>query len=57
MCFNICTGRVTDNIEIIYDELKQNQIDIDQHTLAFHINTILDENKDMFRTLNNFTEK
>ena len=53
-----------DNIEIIYDELKRNQIHIDQHTLAFHINTILDPNKDMycilmyvFRTLNNFTGK
>ena len=26
-----------DNIEIIYDELKRNQIHIDQRTLAFHI--------------------
>ena len=49
-----------DNIEIIYDELKQNQIQIDQHTLAFHINTILDQNnfkiyilKYVFRALNN----
>ena len=25
-----------DNIEIIYDELKQNQIHIDQRTLAFY---------------------
>ena len=37
-----------DNIEIIYDELKRNQIHIDQRTLAFHINTILDQNKDMY---------
>ena len=36
-----------DNIEIIYDELKQSQIHIDQHTLAFHINAILDQNKDI----------
>ena len=48
MCFNLCVGRVTDNIEIIYDELKRNQIHIDQHTLAFHINTILHQNKDMY---------
>ena len=33
-----------DNIGIIYDELKRNQIHIDQRTLAFHINTILDQN-------------
>ena len=37
-----------DNIEIIYDELKRNQIHIVQHTLAFHINTILDQNKDIY---------
>ena len=37
-----------DNIEIIYDELKRNQIHIDQRTLAFHINTILDQNKGMY---------
>ena len=37
-----------DNIEIIYDELKRNQIHIDQRTLPFHINTILDQNKDMY---------
>ena len=36
-----------DIIEIIY-ELKRNQIHIDQHTIAFHINTILDQNKDMY---------
>ena len=39
---------VMDNIEIIYDELKRNQIHIDQRTLASHINTILDQNKDMY---------
>ena len=48
MCFNLCTGRVMDNIEIIYDELKRNQIHIDQRTLAFHINTILGQNKDVY---------
>ena len=31
MCFNRCTERVMDNIEVIYDELKQNQIYIDKH--------------------------
>ena len=47
LCFILCTGRVMHNIEIIYDELKRNQIHIDRHTLAFHINTILNQNKDI----------
>ena len=37
-----------DNIEIIRDELKQNKIHIDKHTLAFHINRILNQNKDIY---------
>ena len=37
-----------DNIEIIYDELKRNQIHIDKHALSFHINKILNENKDIY---------
>ena len=37
-----------DNVEIIYDELKRNHIHIDKHVLSFHINTILDQNKDMY---------
>ena len=37
-----------DNVEIIYDELKRNHIHIDKHALSFHINTILDQNKDMY---------
>ena len=37
-----------DNIEIIYDELKRNKIHIDKHTLAFHINRILNQNKDIY---------
>ena len=43
----ICAGRVMDNMEIIYDELKRSQIHIDKHTLTFHINTILNQNKDI----------
>ena len=35
-----------DNIEIIYDELKRNQIHIDKHALSFHINRILNQNKE-----------
>ena len=37
-----------DNIEIIYDELKRNQIHIDKHALSFHINRILNQNKDIY---------
>ena len=37
-----------DNIEIIYDELKRNQIHIDKHALSFDINRILDQNKDIY---------
>ena len=37
-----------DNVEIIYDELKRNYIHIDKYALSFHINTILDQNKDMY---------
>ena len=37
-----------DNIEIIYDELKRNQIHIDKHALSFHINRILNQNTDIY---------
>ena len=37
-----------DNIGIIYDELKRNQIHIDKHALSFHINRILNQNKDIY---------
>ena len=37
-----------DKIEIIHDELKRNKIHIDKHTLAFHINRILNQNKDIY---------
>ena len=48
MCFNLCAERVMDNIEIIYDELKRNRIHIDKHALSFHINRILNQNKDIY---------
>ena len=37
-----------DNIEIIYDELKRNKIHIDKHALSFHINRVLNQNKDIY---------
>ncbi len=41
-----------DNIDIIYDELTRNKIDIDKQTLSFHINTILNRNRDLYRKMN-----
>ena len=37
-----------DNIEIINEELKRNQLHIDKHDLSFHINRILNLNKDIY---------
>ena len=37
-----------DNIEIIDDELKRNQLHIDKHALSFHINRILNQNRDIY---------
>ena len=39
--FIVWGERVMDNIDIIYDELTRNKIDIDKQTLSFHINTIV----------------
>jgi hypothetical protein len=36
------------NINIIFDELRQNEIDIDKQTLSFHINVILDKHRDLY---------
>jgi hypothetical protein len=36
-------------INIAFDELRQNEIDIDKKTLSFHINTILDHHRDLYR--------
>jgi hypothetical protein len=43
--FNLYGERFSDeinNMNIIFDELRQNEIDIDKRTLSFHINTILE---------------
>ena len=37
-----------DNIEIIDDELKRNQLHIDKYALSFHINRILNQNRDIY---------
>ena len=50
--FNLWGERVMDNIDIIYDELTRNKIDIDKPTLSFHINTILNRNRDLYHEMN-----
>ncbi len=50
--FNLWGESVMDNIDIIYDELTRNKIDIDKQTLSFHINTILNRNRDLYREMN-----
>ena len=40
------------NINIISDELKQNEIDIDKQTLRFHTIAILDQHRDLYRAVN-----
>jgi hypothetical protein len=37
------------NINVIFDELRQNEID--KQTLSFHINTILDHHRDLYREM------
>jgi hypothetical protein len=48
LLFNRCDESIIDNIDIIFDELKRNEIDIDKQTLSFHINTILDRHRDLY---------
>jgi hypothetical protein len=50
--FNLYDERFSgemNNINIIFDELRQNEIDIDKQTLSFHINAILDHHRDLYR--------
>ncbi len=49
--FNLWGERVMDNIDIIY-ELTRNKIDMDKQTLSFHINTILNRNRDLYCEMN-----
>ena len=39
-----------DNIDIIFDELKQNEID--KQTLSFHIYTMINQHRDIYREMN-----
>jgi hypothetical protein len=36
-----CGESIIDNIDIIFDELKRNEIDVDKQTLSFHLNTMI----------------
>ena len=51
LLFSRCSESIMDNIDIIFDELKRNEIDIDKQTLSFHINTILDHHRDLYRAV------
>ena len=55
MGFNLYGERFSgemNNINIIFDELRQNEIDIDKQPLSFHINAILDQHRDLYRAVN-----
>jgi hypothetical protein len=54
LLFNRCGESIIDNIDIIFDELKRKDIDIDidKQSLSFHINTILDRHRDLYRAVN-----
>jgi arsenate reductase-like glutaredoxin family protein len=41
-----------DNIDIIFNELKRNEIDIDKQTLSFHINTMINQHCKLYREMN-----
>ena len=52
LLFNRCGESIMDNTDIIFDELKRNEIGIDKQTLSFHINTILNQNRDLYHQTN-----
>ncbi|CAB4042433.1 uncharacterized transposon-derived, partial [Paramuricea clavata] len=39
-------------INVIFDELRQNEIDFDKQTLSFRISAILDHHRDLYRAVN-----
>ena len=41
-----------DNIDIIFNELKRNEIDIDKQNLSFHINTMINQHRELYREMN-----
>ena len=47
-CSDFCRVKMA-HLDIIYDVLKRNKIDVDCQTLSFHINTIHDEHENLFR--------
>jgi hypothetical protein len=40
------------NIDIVFDELKRNEIDVDKQTLSFHLNTMIKQHRDLYREMN-----
>jgi hypothetical protein len=47
LLYNRCGESIMDNIDIIFDELKRNEIGIDKQTLSFHINTTINQHRDI----------
>jgi hypothetical protein len=41
-----------DDIDIIFDELKRNEIDIYKRILSFHINTMINQDRELYREVN-----
>ena len=52
MLHNCCGESIMDNIDIIFDELKRNEIDIDKQTLPFHINTMINKHRYIYGETN-----
>ena len=52
MLHNCCGESIMDNIDIIFDELKRNEIDIDKQTIPFHINTMINKHRYIYRETN-----
>ena len=40
-------------MDIIWDELQRNNIDIDRDTLSYYIETLLEEHQDLYASVNN----
>ncbi|CAB4012542.1 Hypothetical predicted protein [Paramuricea clavata] len=48
MKFHLLVLAVVFSMDIFYDELKQNNVDIDKETLSYHINVILNKNHELY---------
>ena len=44
-------------MDLIYDELRQNNVDIDKDTLSFHLNSCLEEHQILFNSISGQTNR